>query len=86
MTLSAIKMNLSAIIVGILVALLAPLLVGVVTAAGALLSLIRGVATTTTRTASKPTNSTAARSGKDAEVVVKMPEGRRRVKELRSAA
>ena len=78
-------MNLSATIVGILAALLALVLVGVATAAGALLSLVQAVAAPA-RTASKPTsNSTEARSGKDVEVV-KMPQGRRSIEEFRSAA
>lgn len=67
-------MNLSATIVGILAALLALVLVGVATAAGALLSLVQAVAAPAARTTSKPTsNSTEARSGKDVEVV-KMPQ------------
>ncbi len=77
-------MNLSATIVGILAALLALVLVGVATAAGALLSLVQTVAAPA-RTASKPTsNGTEARSG-DVEVV-KMPQGRRSIEEFRSAA
>jgi hypothetical protein len=79
-----VKMNFSAIIVGVLAALLAPVLVGVAMAAGALLSLIQGVAATA-RTASKPTNGTDARSGKGAQVV-EMPEGRHGVEGFRSAA
>ena len=77
-------MNLLAIIVGILAALLAPVVVGVATAAGALLSLVQGVSAPA-RTASKPTHRTEARSAKDAEVL-KMPEGRRTVEEFCSAA
>ena len=78
-------MSLLAILVGILAALLAPIVIGISTAAEALLNLVQGVAATA-RAASKPTHSTDdARSGKDAEVV-KMPEGRRGVEEFRSAA
>ena len=79
-------MNLSATIVGILAALLALVLVGVATAAGALLSLVQAVTAPAARTARKPTNnSTEARSGKDVEAM-KMPQGRRSVEEFRSAA
>jgi uncharacterized membrane protein YeaQ/YmgE (transglycosylase-associated protein family) len=80
-----VKMNLSAIFVGILAALLAPVLVGVATAAGALLSLIQGIITATVRTESTSTHSTKVRSGKGAKVV-KLPEERRSDEEFRSAA
>ena len=80
-----VKTNLAAIIVGILAALLALVVVGIATAAGALLSLAQGI-TASARTASKPTHRrTEVRCAKDAGVV-KMPEGRRRVEEFRSAA
>ena len=70
-------MNLAAIIVGILAALLAPVMVAVTTAAGVLLNLVQLVPARV-RTASKPTTN-------DAEVV-KMPEGSSGVEEFRPAA
>ncbi|MBV9454460.1 MAG: hypothetical protein JOZ19_10125 [Rubrobacter sp.] len=80
-----VKMNLAAIIVGILAALLALVLVGIATAAGALLSIVQGVAAPV-RTTSKPMRRTAGvHPAKDAEVV-KVPEERCEVEEFRSAA
>ena len=78
-------MNLSAIIVGILAALLAPVLVGVATAAGALLSLVQGVSAMARTASPKSTHRIEARSAKDANVV-KVPEERRNIEAFRSAA
>jgi hypothetical protein len=80
-----VKINLAAIIVVILAALLAPVLVGIATAAGALLSLVQNIAASA-RTVSKPTHRmTEVRSAKNPKVV-KMPEGRHTDEEFRSAA
>jgi hypothetical protein len=80
-----IKVNLAAIIVGILAALPALVLVGIATAAEALLSLIQGVYAPA-RTASKPPRRTTTEVHSADTEVVKMPEGRRGGEDSRSAA
>ena len=76
-------MNLSAVIVGVFAALVAPVVIGVATAAGAVLSLMQGIAPAT-KIARKFSNSKDIHSSNPK--VVKMSERRRSVEEFRSAA
>ena len=68
-------MNLAAIIVGILAALLAPVMVVVAMAAGTLLNLVQLVHARA-RTARKPATRSDGYSRKNDAEVVKMPEGK----------
>ena len=77
-----VKITLAAVIVGILVAPLALVVVGIAKSAGVLLSLIQGIADA----AGTPTHRTTEVSSAKEDQVVKMPERGRGDEEFRSAA
>jgi hypothetical protein len=78
-------MNFGGIIVGILAALLAPVVIGIAMAGGALLSLVQLIEVKA-RTARKPSTSPSSRASRNDAEVVKMPERGGRVEEFRPAA